>query len=222
MSPRTNRTYAPRMAPEERRRQLLEAALAQIAEHGYASVTIEAIARRVGVTRPVVYSVFANADELLLTLLDRQERRTMAEVSEAVRDYGEGPGALIRNAMRVFLRSTHASPDGWRVVLQAEDSAAPEEVRRRYRRGRAHVTAMLAEALATSLGEEAAEFDTEVLAEVVVTLAHRGGTLMLEDPERYPLERMETMVEGLATSVTELAGAGALRPVTAGPGAPAA
>lgn len=207
MTSRTTRTYAPRMAPAERRRQLLDAALAQIAEQGYASVTIEAIANRVGVTRPVVYSVFANVDELLLTLLDRHEARTMVEVNKAVRDDGNGPGALIRNAMHEFLSSIHASPDGWRVVLQAEDSAAPEEVRRRNARGRAHVTGMLAEALRTSLGDAAADFDTEILAEVVVTLAHRGGTLMLSDPERYPLERMLGMVEGLATSVTELAAA---------------
>lgn len=208
MKTRTTRPYAQRMAPQERRRQLLNAALAQIAEQGYASVTIEAVASRVGVTRPVVYSVFTNVDELLLTLLDCQEARTLAEVTKAVHDYGEGPGALIRNAMHEFLHSIEASPDGWRVLLQAEDSAAPEEVRRRYRRGRGHVTAMLAEALTASLAEAPADFDAEVLAEVVVTLAHRGGTLMLKDPERYPLERMQTMVEGLATSVSELADAG--------------
>ena len=59
------------MAPSERRRQLLDAALELIAADGYGAVTIEAIANRVGVTRPVVYSVFANVDELLLALLDR-------------------------------------------------------------------------------------------------------------------------------------------------------
>jgi AcrR family transcriptional regulator len=195
------------MAPAARRRQLLDAALAIIAEQGYGAVTIEAIANRVGVTRPVVYSVFANIDELLLTLLDRQERRTLAGVEQAVSYDGGGPGVLIRNAMDQFLSSIDAAPDGWRVILQAEDSAAPAEVRRRYARGRAHVTAMLAETLAVSLGNAAGDFDTEVLAEVIVTLAHRGGTLMLTDPERYPLERMLLMVEGLAVSVEELAGA---------------
>ncbi len=199
------RSYAPRMAPDERRRQLLDAALGLIAEKGYGAVTIEAVANRVGVTRPVVYSVFANLDELLVTLLDAHEVRTMLEVQKAVRDDGSGPGELIRNAMREFLHSIDASPDGWRVILQAEDSAAPAEVRARYNRGRAHVTGLLAEALATSLGDTADAIDAEILAEVIVTLAHRGGTLMLADPERYPLDRMLGMVEGLAVSVDELA-----------------
>lgn len=196
------------MAPEDRRRQLLDAALALIAEYGYESVTIEAVANGVGVTRPVVYSVFANIDELLLTLLDRQERRMLAGVEQAVHYEGnDGPGALIRNAMDQFLSSIDAAPDGWRVILQAEDSAAPAEVRSRYASGRANVTGMLAETLAVSLGDAAADFDTEVLAEAIVTLAHRGSTLMLTDPERYPLERMLLMVEGLAVSVEGLAGA---------------
>ena len=203
------RTYAPRMAPEDRRRQLLDAALALIAEHGYESVTIEAVANSVGVTRPVVYSVFSNVDELLVTLLDAHEKATLAEVGKAVRDDGEGPGALVRNAMVEFLKSIKASPDGWKVILQAEDSAAPEEVQRRYVRGREHVTAMLADALGTSLGPAAAELDMEIVAEGIVTLAHRGGTLMLTDPDRYPLERMLGMADLLAAQVDELAAAGA-------------
>ena len=203
------RTYAPRMAPEDRRRQLLDAALALIAEHGYESVTIEAVANRVGVTRPVVYSVFANVDELLVTLLDAHEKATLHEVGKAVRDDGQGPGALVRNAMVEFLTSIKASPDGWRVILQAEDSAAPEEVRRRYVRGRAHVTGMLADALGTSLGPAADDLDTEIVADGVVTLAHRGGTLMLTDPDRYPLDRMLGMAELLAAQIDDLAAAGA-------------
>ena len=209
MSPRSSRAYAPRLPAAARRRQLLDAALELVAEEGYGSVTIEAVANRVGVTRPVVYSVFANVDELLLTLLDRHEKRTLAEVSRAVRDEGDGAGALIRRAMEQFLESINASPDGWRVILLAEDSAAPAEVRRRYRRGREHVTQLLAEALRVSLDSRAEAFDTGVLAEVVVTLAHRGGTLMLEDPARYPLERMLRMVDGLAAPVSELAASAA-------------
>ena len=205
----TTRTYAPRMAPDARRRQLLDAALALIAEDGYESVTIEAVANRVGVTRPVVYSHFANVDELLLTLLDRHEKRTLAEVGKAVRDDGQGPGALVRNAMVEFLKSIKASPDGWKVILQAEDSAAPEEVQRRYTRGRDHVTALLTDALGTSLGPAARELDMEIVAEGIITLAHRGGTLMLTDPDRYPLDRMLGMAELRAVQVDELATAGA-------------
>ena len=54
------RPYAPRMAPEQRREQVLDAALRVILELGYSGVSIEAIAREAGVTRPVIYDHFAN------------------------------------------------------------------------------------------------------------------------------------------------------------------
>ena len=46
------RRYAPRMAPEQRREQLIDAALDVILERGYGGVSIEAIAREAGITRP--------------------------------------------------------------------------------------------------------------------------------------------------------------------------
>src|SRR5690242_13726806 len=55
---RGRRRYAPRMAPEQRREQLLDAALSVILEQGYSGVSIEAIARAAGVTRPVIYDHF--------------------------------------------------------------------------------------------------------------------------------------------------------------------
>ena len=54
MSTAPRRPYAPRLPPEERRTQLLDAALAIVAEQGVSAVSIEAIARRADVTRPVV------------------------------------------------------------------------------------------------------------------------------------------------------------------------
>ena len=46
--PKRRRRYAPRMAPEQRREHLIDAALEVILERGYAGVSIEAIAREAG------------------------------------------------------------------------------------------------------------------------------------------------------------------------------
>src|SRR5687768_7964136 len=84
------RPYAPRMAPEERRAQLLDAAIEVISRDGYAGVSVDAIAREAAVTRPVVYGVFANLEELLYALLDRQERRALEQLAAALPlDLGE-------------------------------------------------------------------------------------------------------------------------------------
>ena len=51
------RPYAPRLPPEERREQLLDAAMGLIIDEGYGGVSMEGIARRAGVTKPVVLQV---------------------------------------------------------------------------------------------------------------------------------------------------------------------
>jgi AcrR family transcriptional regulator len=202
------RAYAPRMAPEERRDQLLEAALELISEQGYGTVTIEALANRVGVTRPVVYGVFENLDDLLATLLERYEERTMVQVTEALSGDAGGPGELIRGSMSGWLESIRENPDAWRVILRADDSAAPREVRHRYWRSRDRVKRLFDERLRASLGPAAKNVDTEIVSEAVIALAVRSASLMLDDPEHYPPERLSAMVEGLALSVEDPALAG--------------
>jgi AcrR family transcriptional regulator len=195
------RAYAPRMAPEDRRDQLLEAALELISEQGYGTVTIEALANRVGVTRPVVYGVFENLDDLLATLLDRYEERTMAQLTAALQEDAGSPGEFIRGSMAGWLESIQQNPDAWRVILRADDSGAPREVRRRYWRGREGVKRLFDARLSASLGDAAASVDTEIIAEAVIALGVRGASLMLDDPENYPRERLTAMVDVLARSV---------------------
>ena len=81
MAQRRNRPYAPRLLPEERREQLLDIVLDLIDTEGVAAVSMDAVARRAGVTRPVVYRHFTDANAMLRASLDREERRALAQVS---------------------------------------------------------------------------------------------------------------------------------------------
>src|SRR3981081_1140654 len=80
----TRRRYAPRMPPEQRRQQLMDAALVVTLEQGYSGVSIEAIARGAGVTRPVVYDHFPNLGRLLRALIEREERFALAQLDAVV------------------------------------------------------------------------------------------------------------------------------------------
>ena len=51
------RTRLPRA---ERERQILDAALAVFAERGFQNASMDAVAERVGVTKPVVYTHFGS------------------------------------------------------------------------------------------------------------------------------------------------------------------
>src|ERR1700749_4848174 len=78
------RRYAPRMPPQQRREQLIDAALRVIIEQGYEGVSIEAIARIAGVTRPVIYDHFTNLASLLQALIRREENYALAQLAEVV------------------------------------------------------------------------------------------------------------------------------------------
>jgi TetR/AcrR family transcriptional repressor of bet genes len=52
-----------------RRKQLIEAAIAAIHEHGFANATVARIARRAGVSSGIVHHYFADKDELLFATM---------------------------------------------------------------------------------------------------------------------------------------------------------
>src|SRR4051794_6843038 len=60
-----------RLAPEQRRNQLLDVANALFAERGYDQVSIEDIASSAGVARGLVHHYFGGRKEVYIALLER-------------------------------------------------------------------------------------------------------------------------------------------------------
>src|SRR5580765_6899143 len=58
-----------RMAPEERRGAILEAALSVFSDLGYTQATLNDVADRVGVTKGCLYHYFESKERLLLDLI---------------------------------------------------------------------------------------------------------------------------------------------------------
>src|SRR4051812_20761604 len=123
MPSRVRRPYAPRMPVDDRREQILDAALDIIARDGWAALTIEAIAREVGVTRPVVYGAFTDLGAILSALFVRQEERALSVIEEALpglEDLGDPDEALVQ-ALTRFVSAVGEDPRGWRVILLPAD-----------------------------------------------------------------------------------------------------
>ncbi|MDQ6947259.1 MAG: TetR/AcrR family transcriptional regulator [Actinomycetota bacterium] len=68
------------MSREERRGRLLDAAIALLEANGPGAVTMERLAERAGVSKPVVYDHFANRTQLVLAVL----ARTWAEIDTEI------------------------------------------------------------------------------------------------------------------------------------------
>src|SRR5204863_3075779 len=70
-----------RMTASERREQLLDATKAIVAERGFHAVSIGAVAREAGITRPIVYGHFRDLSGLLEALVERETARALSQLA---------------------------------------------------------------------------------------------------------------------------------------------
>ena len=202
-SSRTKRRYAPRLPPEERREQLLDAALALIAEKGYESVSMEGIARRAGVTKPVVYDLFGTLADLLEALLEREEERALMQLAELMPAPAEDadPAKVLVDGLDAFLRAVETRPDAWRLSLMPVE-AQPGIVREHVERDRTAIAERLESIVRWGVQRmEIPIEDVELLVQTIIVLAEDGARRHLADPERYPRERLTGFTASLLDSV---------------------
>jgi AcrR family transcriptional regulator len=69
------RIYAPRMPLEQRRQQILEAALDEYLERGFANARIDSIAEKIGVSKPVLYGAFESKEAIAAAVVEEAHRR---------------------------------------------------------------------------------------------------------------------------------------------------
>ena len=177
-------TRAAHLGPERRRPMVLDAAFELFLERGYDGTSMDAVARAIGVTKPVVYACYPSKEELFKALLRREEQRVLGEIADALPSGADGDlqGALTKG-FTAFLRAVEASPRAYRVVFLGEGANAA--VARRIQRGRerqVEAVAMLARPL-LGPGEDA-ELDraARLLGQLTVGLAEAGArTLLSED-----------------------------------------
>ncbi len=191
------RRYAPRMAPAERREQLIDAALEVILDQGYERVSIEAIARQAGVTRPVIYDHFPNLGRLLYTLVEREERISLGQLEEVVPAElrGRDPVELLAGGVRRFLEAVASRPATWRIILLPLEGT-PQVVRDHVETNRARTLERIARLVRWALArpELPEDLDAELTARALLVLCEDAGRTLLTDPQSYPPERYERFV----------------------------
>jgi AcrR family transcriptional regulator len=188
------------MAPEKRREQLIDAALTVIVTHGYEGVSIEAIARMAGVTRPVVYDHFANLGGLLQALIEREEAYALAQLADVVPTTPQqgSPPELFAAGVRRFLDAVASRPDTWRIILLPSEGT-PSIVREHVETNRAQLLERIAEFVRWAVEQAAipAELDTEICARTILRLSEEAGRMVLTDPERFSPERYQRFAQTL-------------------------
>jgi AcrR family transcriptional regulator len=191
------------MPPEERRAQILDAALAHIAEQGYERMSMEGVARAAGVTKPVVYDLFGTLADLLEGLLEREEERALLQLAELLPQPSPDadPEEMLVDGLGAFLRAVEARPQAWRLILMPVE-AMPGIVREHVERERTRIAEQLEQIV--RWGVERLELpieDVEMAVQMLIVLAEECGRRHLNDPEEYPPERVTGFVASLLASV---------------------
>ena len=181
---------------------MLDAARRLLGEGGRRALSIEGVASEAGVSKTVVYNAFDDLDQLVLALVEREERHALAGLAEAAPDLtgDEDPVETLLAWADALARTVAAEPERWRLML-FPPPGTPAAILKRIQRGRDLVVDQLVSALG-SLAPAGEDWDIELAARSIAAAAEEQARLMAREPDDYPPERIVGFVEALLRAFT--------------------
>jgi TetR/AcrR family fatty acid metabolism transcriptional regulator len=88
---------------EAKRERILDAAVLEIARHGYYGTTVSSIARRAGVADGTIYLYFKNKEDVLVSLFERAMQRFNEEAEAVVEEGTAGAEDKLRDIVSLHL-----------------------------------------------------------------------------------------------------------------------
>lgn len=105
-----------RMTGPQRRSQLLDVGRSAFAELGFEATSVEEIAARAGVSKPVVYAHFGGKEGLYEQVVEREMARLLERIVGAL---GQGhPRILLEHAALALLGYVEDETDGFRILIR--------------------------------------------------------------------------------------------------------
>ncbi|WP_433173195.1 TetR/AcrR family transcriptional regulator [Actinoallomurus sp. CA-150999] len=194
------RTRRPRMSRADREQQMLDVAEEVFAERGYGAVSMEEIAERVGLSKPMLYEYFGSKEGLLLGVI-RRARGELRETTEQAVGAAGSPEEVMRRGYVAYFRFNAAHRRAWLVLLQEPvlmRSAAEEiEAIRRQQ------SEMMVGLLAAHLPDRPRRA-LEAYAESMIGACERMALWQARNPEVTPEEAADHLMD---LTWTGLAGA---------------
>ena len=112
-----------RMTGQQRREQLLDVGRRLFAEKGFEAVSVEEIAAKAGVSKPVVYEHFGGKEGLYAVLVDREMTYLLGSITDALtepdlKDEHVNPRQLLERAGMALFDYIDRYPDGFRILVR--------------------------------------------------------------------------------------------------------
>ena len=172
-----------------RERQLVELAEELFAERGFARTSMEELARRAGVTKPVIYELFESKDGLFRACVDRAIERMAASIAVAFRSETE-PEARLRAGGLAFLRFARDNRVAWDLMAMQTRFAEQAQA---VRRDQAQLIRMLMAEIAPE-GTDPRELEAVAYA---VNSAYEGAAHWMWEHPDTPVEQVADWIVAL-------------------------
>lgn len=169
MSPRT------RLNPEQRKQQLLEAAISVFARRGIGRAAHADIAEETGVSVPTVFNYFNTREDLVSAVLDQVEDffLIIAKQHHQAQQATADPLATLQNHCFSFLKLAHDNPDMVKIWLEWSASVR-DEIWPRYIDFQNHILDIIEPTIQAGLnmGQMHAQLSARDLALILYGQAH--------------------------------------------------
>jgi AcrR family transcriptional regulator len=106
-----------RMTASQRREQLIEVSRGLFAEKGFEGTSVEEIAARAGVSKPVVYEHFGGKEGIYAVVVDREVQALLAALTGALAEGGH-PKVMVERTALALLGYIETSEDGFRILVR--------------------------------------------------------------------------------------------------------
>lgn len=179
-----------RLSAGRRREQLLDVTGDLVVESSFHEISIDAVARRAGVSRPVVYAHFTDLGALLAALIERESAAALADLARFMPVASEGRPAreVLLEGLRAYLEAVRSRPKLWRLVLMPPEGA-PQNLREGIATARRAVISGLSLLLGGAAGP-ARSPDPELTARMLSTFADECARLVLTEPAGHSTDRV--------------------------------
>jgi AcrR family transcriptional regulator len=104
------------MSGKERREQLLDIGRTLFASKGFDGTSVEEIAEKAGVSKPVVYEHFGGKEGLYAVVVDREVSRLLDRITASL--VGGHPRELLEQAAGALLEYVERDTDGFRILVR--------------------------------------------------------------------------------------------------------
>jgi len=196
---------------------MLDAAVAVFSAVGFHAASMDEIAERAGISKPMVYAYLGTKEDLFVACLHREATRLMEAVAAVVQP-GVAPDEQLFNGLRAFFDFVGAHRDGWSVLYRQARGQEPFAGEVQAMRGR--MIEVVSSLLYRVVGAAATAVELATMAYALVGAGESLADWLVDHPDTDPDTVATRLMNVVWVGAGQLLQGAAWRP-RPGSGAPA-